>query len=157
MFGAIHQHFKQYLIQNFSTHSPREGTITMIVLSAQDFIFSLSFLQVIWYLSSVQLYHISHKAKNTEKLTFLILKDDSILWTALYESPITSLKFEHLSNQSAKMILWLVWDTYPKSDVIWKKENTKKCGDNLVPMNCPQTKTNRQGATFWDSHNPFLI
>ena len=37
--------------------------------------------------------------KNTEKPTFLILKDDSILRTALSESPITSLKFEHLSNQ----------------------------------------------------------
>ena len=32
MFGAIHQHLKQYLIQNFFTHSRREGTITMIVL-----------------------------------------------------------------------------------------------------------------------------
>ena len=32
MFGAIHHHLKQYLIQNFSTHSRREGTITMIVL-----------------------------------------------------------------------------------------------------------------------------
>ena len=32
MFGGIHQHLKQYLIQNFSTHSRREGTITMIVL-----------------------------------------------------------------------------------------------------------------------------
>ena len=31
MFGAIHQHLKQYLIQNVSTHSRREGTITMIV------------------------------------------------------------------------------------------------------------------------------
>ena len=35
--------------------------------------------------------------ENTEKQTFLILKDDSILRTALSESPITSLKFEHLS------------------------------------------------------------
>ena len=32
MFGAIHQHLRQYLIQNFSPHSRREGTITMIVL-----------------------------------------------------------------------------------------------------------------------------
>ena len=31
MFGAIRQHLKQYLIQNFSTPSRREGTITMIV------------------------------------------------------------------------------------------------------------------------------
>ena len=30
MFGAIHQHLKQYLIQNVSTHSRRKGTITMI-------------------------------------------------------------------------------------------------------------------------------
>ena len=36
--------------------------------------------------------------KNTEKPTFLILKDDSILRTTLSESPITLLKFEHLSN-----------------------------------------------------------
>ena len=32
MFGAIHQHLKQNLIQNFSTHFLREGTITIIVL-----------------------------------------------------------------------------------------------------------------------------
>ena len=32
MFGAIHQHLKRYLIQNFSTHSRREGTITTIEL-----------------------------------------------------------------------------------------------------------------------------
>ena len=36
--------------------------------------------------------------KNTEKPTFLILKDDSILPTALSESPITSLKF-HVPNE----------------------------------------------------------
>ena len=35
MFGAIHQHPKQYLIQNFSTHSRREGTVTMIVLQGR--------------------------------------------------------------------------------------------------------------------------
>ena len=40
--------------------------------------------------------------KNTEKPTFLILKDDSILQTPLFESPITSLKSEHLSNQGTK-------------------------------------------------------
>ena len=62
-----------------------------------------------------------------------------------------------IGDTCPNVAIWLVQDTYPKSDVIWKKENTKKCGDNLVPMNCPQTKTTRQGATFWDSHNPFLI
>ena len=36
--------------------------------------------------------------KNTEKPTFLILKDNSILPTALSESPITSLKF-HVPNE----------------------------------------------------------
>ena len=40
--------------------------------------------------------------KNTEKATILILKDDSILQTALFEFPITSLKSEHLSNQGTK-------------------------------------------------------
>ena len=40
--------------------------------------------------------------KNTEKPTFLIPKDYSILRTALSESRITSLKFEHLSNQRTK-------------------------------------------------------
>ena len=34
-----------------------------------------------------------------QKPTFLTLKDDSILRTALFEYPFTSLKFEHLSNQ----------------------------------------------------------
>ena len=36
MFGAVHQHLKQYLIQNFSTHSRREGTITMIMLQRTE-------------------------------------------------------------------------------------------------------------------------
>ena len=36
MFGAIPQHLKQYLIQNFSTHFLREGTITMIVLQCTE-------------------------------------------------------------------------------------------------------------------------
>ena len=61
--------------------------------------------------------------KNTEKPTFLILKDDSILQTPLFESPITSLKSEHLSNQGTKKTIWLVQDTYPKlSD--WCKQHT---------------------------------
>ena len=36
MFGAVHQHLKQYLIQNFSTHSRREGTITTIMLQRTE-------------------------------------------------------------------------------------------------------------------------
>ena len=32
MFGATHQHLKQYLIKKFSTHSRREGIITIIAL-----------------------------------------------------------------------------------------------------------------------------
>ena len=36
MFGAIHQHLKQNLIQNFSTHSRPEGAITMIVLQCTE-------------------------------------------------------------------------------------------------------------------------
>ena len=36
LFGAVHQHLKQYLIQNFSTHSRREGTITMIMLQRRE-------------------------------------------------------------------------------------------------------------------------
>ena len=40
--------------------------------------------------------------ENTEKPTFLILKDDSILRTAFSESPITSLKLKQLSNQRIK-------------------------------------------------------
>ena len=36
MFAAIQQHLKQYAIQNFSTHSRREGTITMIVLKCTE-------------------------------------------------------------------------------------------------------------------------
>ena len=44
MFGTIHQHLKQYLIQNFSTHYRREGTITMIVrrCTGLHFLFHLS-------------------------------------------------------------------------------------------------------------------
>ena len=36
MFGAVHQHLKQYLIQNFSPHSRREGTITMTMLQRTE-------------------------------------------------------------------------------------------------------------------------
>ena len=36
--------------------------------------------------------------KSKEKLTFLFLRDDSIWRAALSESPISSLKFEHLSQ-----------------------------------------------------------
>ena len=42
--------------------------------------------------------------KNTEKPTFLILKDDSNLQTVLPESPISWLKFEHLSNKNDALI-----------------------------------------------------
>ena len=49
MFGALHQHLKQYLIQNVSTPSRREGTTTMIVLQCTELHFLsnnyLSFLQ----------------------------------------------------------------------------------------------------------------
>ena len=101
MFGTIHQHLKQYLIQNFSTHYRREGTITMIVrrCAGLHFLFHLS--SSIAFLIKRGKIHV----KNTEKPTFLILKDDSILRTALSESPITSLKFEHLSNQRTKTTL----------------------------------------------------
>ena len=51
-------------------------------------------------------------AKNKEKPTFLTLKDDSILRTALAASSITSLKFEHLSNKRIRTTLWLVRGTY---------------------------------------------
>ena len=44
---------------------------------------------------------LSH-CKNTEKPTFFILKDDSILRTVLSEFPVNSLKFEYLSNQRTK-------------------------------------------------------
>ena len=56
--------------------------------------------------------------KNTEKPTFLVLKDDSIWRPALSESPITSLNFEHLLNQRTKTTLWLVRDTFPNA-TIW--------------------------------------
>ena len=48
--------------------------------------------------------------KNKEKPTFLILKVNYILRTALSESPVTLLKFEHLSNQRTKTTLWSVRD-----------------------------------------------
>ena len=44
---------------------------------------------------------LSH-CKNTEKPTFFILKDDSILRTVLSEFPVNSLRFEYLSNQRTK-------------------------------------------------------
>ena len=40
--------------------------------------------------------------KNIEKPTFLILNDDSNLRTALSETRVNSLKFEHLSNKKKK-------------------------------------------------------
>ena len=138
MFGAIHQHLKQYLIQNFSTHSRREGTITMIIVLQYTGLHFLSYnsiqlstiftalvtrlLKVIWYLSSFSGIAFLIKrgkihVKNTEKSTFLILKDDSMSRTALPNPP-----FEHLSNQRTKTTLWLVRDTYPKwSD--WCKQH----------------------------------
>ena len=61
--------------------------------------------------------------KDTEKPTFLILRDDCIQRTALSESPITSLKFEHLSNQRTKTTLWLVRDTNPNA-AIWLVRDT---------------------------------
>ena len=63
------------------------------------------------------------RVKNTEKPTFLILKDDSILRTAPSESRVNSLKFEHLSNQRTKTTLWLVRDTY-LSTAIWLVRDT---------------------------------
>ena len=56
--------------------------------------------------------------KNIEKSTFLILNDDSNLRTALSETRVNLLKFEHLSNQRKKTTLWLVRDTYPNA-AIW--------------------------------------
>ena len=61
--------------------------------------------------------------KNTEKPTFLILKDDYILRPALAESPITSLKFEPLLNQRTKTTLWVVRDTYSNA-AIWLVRDT---------------------------------
>ena len=46
-----------------------------------------------------------------------------ILRTALSESPIASLKFEHLSNQRTKTTLWLVRDTYSNA-AIWLVRDT---------------------------------
>ena len=43
--------------------------------------------------------------KNIEKPTFLILNDDSNLRTALSETRVNLLKFEHLSNQRKKTTL----------------------------------------------------
>ena len=92
MFGAIQQHLKQYLIHNFSTQSRREGTITMIVLQCTKlhYFHSMS-CNDIFHLSSSIAFLIKHDeihVKNKEKPTFLILKVDSILQTALSESPI---------------------------------------------------------------------
>ena len=74
--------------------------------------------------------------ENTEKPTILILKEDSILRTAFSESPITSLKLEHLSNQIIKTTLWLVRDTYPNA-AIWLLRDTylKQCdGASSIPL-----------------------
>ena len=92
MFGAIQQHLKQYLIHNFSTHSRREGTITMIVLQCTKIhhFHSMS-CNDIFPLSSSIAFLIKRDeihVKNKEKPTFLLLKVDSILQTALSESPI---------------------------------------------------------------------
>ena len=73
MFDATHQHFKRYLIKKFSTHFRRGGTITMIALQYTELHFHCGIILV----------------KNTEKPTFLILKDDSNLQTVLPESPIS--------------------------------------------------------------------
>ena len=42
MFVAIHEHHKQYLIENFSTYSRFEGTITMIMLQCTELHFLLN-------------------------------------------------------------------------------------------------------------------
>ena len=106
-------------ISNFSSHSRHEETITMIVLQCTRLHFLSSnhppFSQHDWHVYtignlisficlSIAFFIKGGKinVKYTENLTFLILKDDSILWTALSESSITSLKFEHLSNQRTK-------------------------------------------------------
>ena len=61
--------------------------------------------------------------KNTEKPTFLILNDYSILRTALSKSHVNLLNFEHLLNQRTKKTLWFLRDTYPKcSD--WCEQHT---------------------------------
>ena len=61
--------------------------------------------------------------KNTEKPTFLILNDYSILRTALPKSHVNLLNFEHLLNQRTKKTLWFLRDTYPKcSD--WCEQHT---------------------------------
>ena len=42
MFVAIHEHHKQYLIENFSTYSRCEGTITIIMLQCTELHFLLN-------------------------------------------------------------------------------------------------------------------
>ena len=86
-------------------------TLVIIVLRVHRTPFSRHEYRV--YYRSCDIFHLSSSVaflikrgkihvKHTEKLTFLILKDDSILRTALSESLITSLKFEHFSNQRTK-------------------------------------------------------
>ena len=82
MFGTIHQHLKQYLIQNFSTHSRREGTVSMIVLQCTKLHFSWTTIHhfhsmsntfTIGNLFSNIAFLIEHgkiHVKNTEKPTF---------------------------------------------------------------------------------------
>ena len=84
--------------------------------------------------------------KNTEKPTFLILNDYSILRTALPKSHVNLLNFEHLLNQRTKKTLWFLRDTYPKcSD--WCEQHTilyanlvlfilKKKNSKIAFVNC---------------------
>ena len=140
MFSAIHQHLKQYVIQNFSLTLVVKEQWPRSCYNAQDSIFSRTTIHhfhsmsntfttgnlIFFHLSSSIAFLIKRgkiHVKNTEKPTFLILKDDSILRTTLSESPITSLKFEHLSNQRTETTLWLVRDTYPNA-AIWLVRNT---------------------------------
>ena len=146
MFGAIQQHLRQCLIHNFSTRAlsswrnnnddrvtvhktPPFSKHELHVYARQSDIFHLS--SSIAFLIKRDEIHV----KNKEKPTFLILKVNYILRTALSESPVTLLKFEHLSNQRTKTTLWSVRDTCPKRsdwyaniNVIFfkiKKKNTK--------------------------------
>ena len=60
MFSAIHQHLKQYLIQNLSTHSCREVSITMIALQCTE----LHFLSKFEHLSNTSQTPLKPKNKN---------------------------------------------------------------------------------------------
>ena len=113
-----------HALSSWRNHNDNRATVHKIPFSLEQ----LSTIFTAWvtrFLEVSNVFHLSRSiafllkrgnihVKNTEKPSFLIQNDDSIVRTALSEFCVNSRKFEHLSNQRTKTTLWLVRDTYPK-------------------------------------------